>query len=238
MSLLRLVLFLPVALLASCAIHLPAPEVARQRVETTRPAVADTVPVHLLADSLHTALVFDLKWLEDSGYVKPAEIGERKWVAMSWGDEVAYVQKRWLSPAQVFRALCTPSPSVMECIPIDWKIEKVCHHQRVFVAEVPRSAGVPLAAFLNACAEKNAAGAPITVGPSSWGDGRLIRCPENYSYYFPRICNVWTVQALQSCGFSINTGTALSANGLVRQATSPKNGFEKIWDPEDQASAP
>ena len=200
MSLLRYLLILPAAFLASCTMHLPAPEAARYRVEATRPAAAEeTVPVHLLADSLHTALVFDLKWLEENGYAKPAEIGDRKYVAMSWGDEVAYVQKRWLSPVQVFRALCTPSPSVMECIPIDWKVEQVCHHQRVFVTDVPRSAGKPLAAFLNACAVRKEDGRPLTIAPSSWGEGRLIRCPENYSYYYPRICNVRTVQELQSC---------------------------------------
>jgi hypothetical protein len=238
MSLLRFLLILPVALLASCTIHLPAPEAARYRVETTRPAAVETVPVYLLADKLHTALVFDLKWLEASGYRKPSELGNPKHVTMSWGDEVAYVQERWLSPGQVLRALFTPSPSVMECIPIDWKVEQVCHHQRVYIADVPRSAGPSLAAFLNACAVQKEDGRPLTIGPSSWGEGRLIRCPDNYSYYFPRICNVWTVQALQSCGFSINTSTALSANGLVRQATSEKNGFKKIWDPEtDQSPA-
>jgi len=234
----RLALLAPVALLASCTLHLPAPEAARHRVETATTAKVDTVPVHLLADNLHTALVFDLKWLEESGYMKPAEIGEHKYVAMSWGDEVAYVQKRWLSPVQVFRALCTPSPSVMECIPIDWKVEQVCHHQRVFVAQVPRSAGPSLAAFLNACAEKRPDGRPLTIAPSSWGEGRLIRCPENYSYYFPRICNVWTAQALQSCGFPIHAPTALSADGLIRQATSESNGFRKIWDPEERDAAP
>jgi hypothetical protein len=236
MTSIRLALLAPLALLASCTLHLPAPESARHRVETATAAKADTVPVHLLADSLHTALVFDLKWLEESGYVKPAAIGDHRYVAMSWGDEVAYVQKRWLSPVQVFRALCTPSPSVMECIPIDWKVEQVCHHQRVFVAAVPRAAGPSLAAFLNACAVPADDGKPRTIGPSSWGSGRLIRCPENYSYYFPRICNVWTAQALQSCGFSIKTASALSANGLVRQATSEGNGFRKIWDPDEKAA--
>ena len=75
-------------------------------------------------------------------------------------------------------------------------------------------------------------GRPLTIAPSSWGEGRLIRCPENYSYYFPRICNVWTAQALQSCGFSIKTSSSLSANGLIREATSEENGFRKIWDPD------
>jgi hypothetical protein len=232
MSLPRLLLLLPVAMLASCTLHLPAPEASRFRVETASVSAAatDTVPVYLLSDNLHTGLVFDLKWLEEGGYVKPSEIGDHKYVAMSWGEETAYVQKRWLNPVQVFSALCTPSPSVMEIIPIDWKVEQVCHHQDVYVADVPRSAAAPLAAFLNACAVNRPDGKPLTIAPSSWGDGRLIRCPENYAYYFPRICNVWTAQTLDSCGFSIRTRSALSASGLVRQATAEGNGFRKIWD--------
>lgn len=237
MSLLRLVLpLLPAVLLASCAMHLPAPERGVSGIETRSVHVAstETVPIYLLADKLHTALAFDRAWLEEKGFRTPAELAGSKWIVMSWGDEVAYVQERWLSAGQVMKALFTPSPSVMECIPIDWKVEQVCHHQRVFVADLPRSEGYPLAAFLNACAAKAPDGGPLTIARSSWGEGRLIRCPENYSYYFPRICNVWTAQALESCGYSINVPTGLSANGLVRQATSKKNGFRKIWDPSDK----
>lgn len=234
MNPLRIVPLLLAAFFASCTMHLPAPETAR-RVETRNVPVRtaeETVPVHLLADNLHTALAFDRGWLEECGYVVPAGVAEGRYLTMSWGDEVAYVQERWLSPLQVARALFSPSPSVMECIPFDWKVEKVCHRQRIYVADVPRSAGVPLAAFLNACAVMGPDGRPVTIAPSSWGEGRLIRCPEDYSYYFPRICNVWTVQALGSMGFVLNTASALSADGLVRQATSRTNGFRQIWDPE------
>jgi hypothetical protein len=237
MSLRRFILLLCAVALTSCTMHLPVPEAGRYRVQTHVAAVAarDTVPVYLLADHLHTGLVFELKWLEESGYVKPPEMRNHQYVTMSWGEQNAYVQQRWLSPIQVFRALCTPSPSVMEIIPINWKVEKVCHHQRVFISEVPRSAGISLAAFLNACAVKDAKGRPVTIGPSSWGNGCLIRCPENYAYYFPRICNVWTAQAMQSCGFDIRTASSLSANGLIREAQSQANGFKLIWDPEKQA---
>lgn len=238
MSLLRTLLILPVMLLASCAIHLPSPEnqvsggIEKRSFQVAAAPDESTVEVHLLADKLHTALVFELDWLVESGFDKPSGIGSPKYVAMSWGDEVAYVQERWLSVGQVFKALFSPSASVMECIPINWKVEQVCHHQRVYVAHVQRSQGPSVAAFLNACAEKDASGDPVTIGKSSWGEGLLIRCPENYSYYFPRICNVWTAQGLESCGFSMNVPTALSASGLVRQATSEKNGFKKIWDGE------
>lgn len=248
MASLRFVLLPLVALVASCAIRLPAPEVETRRVETStgggggsgnRRAVAkiapasasaDTVPIYLLADNLHTALVMDLPWLEESGYIKPKEIGRHKYVTMSWGERTAYLQKAWLSPWQAIRALGTPSPSVMEIIPIDWKIEQVCSHQRIYLGEAPRAAGPGLAAFLNSCAAKNPDGRPETIAPSSWGEGRLIRSPDNYTYYFPRICNIWTVQALESVGFHFHAVTALSANGLIRQAISPRNGFHKIWD--------
>lgn len=236
MNPLRILAFLLPGILASCAIHLPEPETARP-VETRNVRVSssgETVPVHLLADNLHTALAFDRAWLEECGYVVPAGVTDGRYLTMSWGDEVAYVQERWLTPLQVAKALFIPSPSVMECIPFDWKIEKVCHHQRIYVAEVPRSSGVTLAEFLNACGVRGDDGRPVTIAPSSWGDGRLIRCPEDYSYYFPRICNVWTVQALRSMGFELHTSTALSADGLVRQATSRSNGFRQIWDPKDK----
>ncbi|MBU6327577.1 MAG: hypothetical protein KGQ89_08115, partial [Verrucomicrobia bacterium] len=58
------------------------------------------------------------------------------------------------------------------------------------------------------------------------GDGYLVDC--KHSYYFPRICNVWTGQSLESCGLKINLGTALSANGLIEQVE--KQGFVKVHD--------
>jgi hypothetical protein len=235
MSLLRFrsLLLLPAALLASCAMNLPEPAGMSSRMETRSMTVAaeePSVDIYLLSDNLHTALVFDLQWLEESGYVKPPEIADAKYVTMSWGEKTAYMQKRWLNPLQVLKALCTPSDSVMEIIPITWKVNEVCHHQTGYVAKVERSRGPAMAAFLNACAERSSDGRPITIAPSSWGDGRLIQCPDNYSYYFPRICNVWTAQALGQCGFNVRTPGAVSASGLVRQATKEENGFVKMWD--------
>ncbi len=189
------------------------------------------VQVHLLADPLHTGLVFELRWLEECGYVKPPGIGNHRYVSMSWGDETAYVQERWLSPVQVFRALVLPTPSVMECIPFDWKVEEVCLHQRVYVAELPRSSGVPLARFLNAHAQLDEQGRPLTVAATSWGDGRLIRCPDELSYRFPRMCNRWTAEALASAGLPVDGTATLTAGDVIRQATSPGSGFRLIWDP-------
>jgi hypothetical protein len=198
---------------------------------TSLGADPNTVRVYLLADPLHTGLAFELRWLEEWGYIKPAEIGVHEFVAMSWGDEVAYVQERWLTPGQVLRALFTPSPSVMECIPFDWKVEEVCLHQRVYVAEIPESSGAALAGFLNAHTARSRDGTPITIAPSSWGNGRLIRCPERLPYDISRMCNNWTAEALAATGLSIDTQRVLTAIDVIDQATSGANGFRLIWNP-------
>lgn len=243
----RLAAALMVPLLASCALHFPREVREHRRVEVARhagpagdsvarPAEPATVPVWLFVEELHTGLVFDLEWLERHGYRKPEEIGAHRFAAFSWGDETAYVQERWLGPGQVAHALFWPSDSVMEIIPFDWNVPEVCIHQRIYITHVPDSAGASFAASLNAFSRTDDDGVPLTAGKAPWGDGVLIRSP--YSYYFPRICNIWTVDVLNAAGFDFNGVTGLSANGVVRQALRPRNGFQQVWAPEWAVDSP
>lgn len=227
-------------LLGSCALDFPASAAADvRRVEVAQkraaaPPAVPTMPVILFGDELHTGLILRLDWLQEHGYVRPRETRDQEWAAFSWGDETAYVQEEWLGLDQVFHALFQPSSSVMEIITFDYNVPSVCHHQRLYLAHVHEEDGAPLAAFLNACAVRDAEGVPETIGPASWGEGRLIRSP--YKYYFPRICNIWTVEALKAAGFRMWTPFSLSADAVIRQATAPGNGFQQIWDPEWQMS--
>ena len=191
--------------------------------------------VWLLADNLHTAMVFPYDWLLESGFVPPAGLGHPTYVTLSWGERTAYVQKAWLNPWQVCRAFFTPSPSVMEIIPINWYVVDVCKHQRVWRKLVPRERGPQLAAFLNHVSRSGPDGRPIVIGPSSWGAGFLLE--SQYTYYLPRICNVWTAQTIEACGGEMNPWLALTANGLIRQAERPRNGFENVWRGYKEESA-
>lgn len=221
--------------LSSCALHFPEqpdPALRHGRVEVARsPATAEpaTVPVVLFADELHTGLIFELAWLERHGYRVPPGLERRRNVVFSWGDETAYVQERWLNPAQVVHALFLPSSSVMEVISFDYHVPEVCPTQRLYQAFVPDSSGSSVAAFLNASTRMDADGQPLVVAPSTWGDGLMVRSP--HAYYFPRICNIWTVDALDAAGFRFSGLRGLSADGVIRQAEHPDNGFRKIWDP-------
>jgi hypothetical protein len=216
----------------SCAVRMPSPPPLPPPVahhsEKAHVSPPGQVAIYLIADTLHTSLAVPYDWLLEHGYHAPQGLkfpqGPMKYVVMSWGDRVAYLQKRWLRPHEVFNALVLPSPAVTEIIPVSWKIEEVCFQQRIYRKEIPRNQGRYLAHFLNASNRLNEQGSPRVIGASSWGDGYLLDC--HYSYYFPRICNVWTGHSLEACGLHISMNSAVSADGLIRQAQ--EQGFELI----------
>lgn len=185
------------------------------------------IPVWLISDPLHTAMVFPYDWLLESGFVPPAGLANAPYINLSWGDRVAYFQHELLGPWQIFRAFFTPTPSVMEIIPINGYVAENCQQQRVWRKLVPREYGPALAAFLNCMSRTGADSRPLVAGPSSWGEGYMLESP--HSYYLPRICNVWTAQAMEACGCSVQPLFGLTANGLIRQAERPANGFEAVW---------
>lgn len=238
----RWLVVLALSLAAGACVRLPCPPPATLRA----PVAADApippiypngkpyrstdepqVMVWLIADNLHTAMVFPYDWLLASGFVPPAGLGNPPYVTLSWGDRTAYIQHEWLGPWQVARALFTPTPSVMEIIPIEGYVADVCQKQRVWRKLVPLERGPEVAAFLNHVSRTGPDGRPLIVGPSSWGDGFLL--DSKYSYYLPRICNVWTAQAMEACGCKVHPLSGLTADGLIRQAEAPVNGFECVW---------
>jgi hypothetical protein len=219
------------ALTTACSIRVPVTaEVLPAKIHTGRvvKSQAPDVLVWLLADELHTGVVFPYDWLIESGFRPPKGFPKSKYVTLSWGNREAYVQEAWLTPWQAIRALGWPSPSVMELIPFDYEVVDVCPYQRVWRKLVSRDHGPAVAAFLNGCARRDSEGLPWSVGKSSWGKGVLLDSP--HSYYFPRMCNVWTLQAMEACGCRIYPWSGLTASGVIRQAEKPENGFEKIWD--------
>ncbi|MBK1882150.1 DUF2459 domain-containing protein [Luteolibacter pohnpeiensis] len=234
---------------SSCSLRLPVKDqVIHTRVSssaTTHPqAHASAKPadeekyvlIWLLADTLHTGMVFPYDWLLESGFVPPENFGHPLYVSMSWGNRDAYVEKRWLSPWKAARALFTPSPAVMEIIPITWDVVDVVPHQRVYRKLLERDQGPKLAAFLNKCSRWDENDHPISIGPSSWGGGLLLE--SRYHYFFPRICNVWTVQAIEATGGKMNPWFGITANGVIRQAVKSPNDYEKVWNgPEEEADS-
>lgn len=232
-SLRNLILPLIFGTIASCNFVTlpPAPEpsaelVRKNTVSTYTPQHPPEVQVWLIADKLHTGMVFEYDWLIESGFIPPENFPECNYVTFSWGDRMAYINKRWLTAPEIVSAIFLPSPSVMECIPIQWNVTETSPNQHIWMKSIPRQRGPYIASFLNSCTILDERGHPIIAGPSSWGGGVLLESP--ISYYFPRICNVWTGQALEACGATINPILSIHRDLLVREAE--RNGFAEIWD--------
>ena len=226
--------------LSSCGIRLPEPPPAQARharqpmahppAEIPPPARSeDAVTVWLIADTLHTGLIFDYPWLLESGFIPPAGLKPARHVSMSWGDQAAYLSRRWLGPWPVFRALFLPSPAVTEIIPFQGGVLESSPNQRVWKASFPRDRGPALASFLNHCNLPDATGRPQVVGPASWGEGLLMA--SRHPYFFPRICNVWTGQAIEALGGEMPTFSSIDASSLLQQAEKPANGFVFLRGP-------
>jgi hypothetical protein len=222
------------AALVSCGISLPDTPKPAYREPSVKPvhipgpnARNPDVLVWLISDEFHTGMVFEYDWLLESGFVPPAGFGTPKYVTLSWGDRTAYMEKGLHSPGKFFAALFLPTPSVMELIPANWNVVEVCPHQRIWRKLVARGRGKDLAAFLNDCSIRGSDGKPIVCGTSSWGGGVLLE--SRHIYFVPRVCNVWTVHAIEALGGEMNPWLAITANGLIRQAEQPPNNFEKIW---------
>ena len=221
-------------MMTSCGIRLPdtpplssEPKVSKTLVAKKSMPQDPDVLVWLIADKIHTGMVFPYDWLIECGFIPPTGFGSPKYVTLSWGDRTAYVEKGLHTPWKFFKALFLPTPSVMELIPANWNVVEVCPNQRVWRKLVSRGKGHDLAAFLNDCSIQGADGKPIVCGTSSWGGGVLLE--SRHIYFIPRTCNVWTVQAIDTLGGNITPWLAMTANGLIRQAEQAPNDFEKIW---------
>jgi len=223
------------ACLASCGLRLPIEETPVRRMEVGMDAKkappADPrdpdVLIWMISDRYHTGLVVPFDWLLESGFVPPENFGQPRHVAMSWGNRDAYSAEGFDHPWKVFRVLFTPTPSVMELIPVDWEVAEVLPNQRIWRKLVPREHGPALARFLNECGRTGDDGRPVVVCESSWGKG--VQLESRHSYFIPRICNIWTLQALESVGCDFNAWRGITASGLIQQAEKPENGFELIW---------
>ena len=221
------------AALGSCDIRLPVhPQptqslTVRDKSTAAKQAQDPYVYVWMISDKYHTGMVFPYPWLVESGFVPPAGFGNPPWVTFSWGSNLAYAKEGVRNPWRFCRVFLTATPAVMEMIAVNGNIPNVCPNQRIWRKVVPRDRGPALAAFLNGCTTKDAAGRPNVIRESCWGHGMQLE--SRYRYFMPRICNVWTAQTIEALGGTVQPWHGLTANSLIRQLEKPPNDFEFSW---------
>ncbi|MGB0292556.1 MAG: DUF2459 domain-containing protein [Luteolibacter sp.] len=208
--------------LCSCSLRLPVEPYTPRN--TPHSKNAESVEVWLHSDGYHTGLVFPYPWLVDAGYVSPEGLGKPRAVVVSWGNTNAYSDEGIGNLHQWFRVICTSTPAVMELIGINRPVTSVKPNQNLWKANFPASRGPYLAHFLNQCTKYGEDGKPIVVRASSWGKG--LQVESRHKYFIPRVCNIWSAQAIETLGGTIDAWRATTARGLTKQLN--QNGFSLV----------
>jgi hypothetical protein len=211
----------------SCSLRLPVEPYPESEAEASvASGKSRTVEVWMHDDGFHTGLIFDYPWLLESGYVPPKGLGTPPQVVMSWGNTDAYSENGISGPHKWMQVLFTPTDSVMELIPIRHNPVSVKPNQRLLKAEFPADRGPRLAHFLNQCQRTGEDGRPKVVRPSSWGDGMQVE--GRFNYFIPRVCNIWSAQAIESLGGKVRPMQATTAKSLGKQLMREPNNFKLV----------
>lgn len=221
--------------LSSCAIRMPVTPLPDGAAAAKTPAVAHPdVEVWVHADKYHTGMVFPYDWLVQSGFVPPADFGPAKHIVISWGNTDAYSPTGIHSPGEWCTVLFTPTPSVLEVIPIHYPVPQIMPSQRLWKRSYPADRGPHLAHFLNQCIAHDDKGQPIVVRPSCWGNG--VQLQGAHTYYIPRVCNIWSAQAIEALGGHIKPWSATTANGLIKQIEAPPHNYVRVLTEREKAA--
>ncbi|MFK7851472.1 MAG: DUF2459 domain-containing protein [Akkermansiaceae bacterium] len=176
-----------------------------------------TVQAWLLADEMHTILVFPYDWLVESGFTPPEDLKRKKYVAVSWGGTKAMIKQAGLNLPETLAAFYLPSSSVMECVSVNEPISEVPERFGVWTKKsVPKDRGPFVAAFLNHSVIFDENGKPRVIANSGWGEGVLLESP--HKYHFPKMCNSWTSQAITAAGTQVSPIMALFPESVIGAA--------------------
>ncbi len=194
-------------LLLATLLWLGAPPDARARAVETR-------PVWLLSNGFHAALAFRLAdaepWLRALVHDRAA-----RWVLVGWGEREFFMAKP-PTVRMAVRAVFLPNESALHVMPLRESPERALLHSDVVRFRFTAAEHRRLDAFLAGEFAHDARGRAVWLGRGFIATSSFYR--GSGSFYFPKMCNLWTAQALRRAGVPLLLPGTLWAGGLVWQA--------------------
>lgn len=169
--------------------------------------------VYVISNGFHAGLVLPQDPIDPDIWPEHERSGRRRWVEVGWGDEGFYRAEK-ITAGIVVDAIF-PSPSVLHIVGFDRPIEECLTQGDLVSMSLPREQFDTLCRFIHDSYARNDEGEAISLGKGLYGDSRFYRARGNY--YFPKTCNVWTAQALQTSGLPVHPSMAVTADGVLWQ---------------------
>lgn len=137
-----------------------------------------------------------------------------QWAVVGWGDKQFFMAKPptiWMA----VQAVCWPTPSALHVMPLRRPPEQALAHSDLVRLALPAPAMARLRAYLDSQFARSREGRHIPLGPGFARSSEFFLGAE--SFYFPKMCNVWTARGLRHAGVRIASPLAITAGGLTWQ---------------------
>jgi len=172
--------------------------------------------VYVVSHGWHTGIVVPLDAVDRA--ICPALNAFEGWeyVEIGWGDEGFYRGGDSISLGAALKTVATPTPTVLHVVGARAPVEDLFTHSALVSIDVGANEFQDLVAFVGGTFEVDVDGMPIDLGEGIYGHSRFFRARG--SYYFPKTCNVWTVEALGAAGLGVFPAAGIRAENVMNQA--------------------
>jgi uncharacterized protein (TIGR02117 family) len=203
---------------------------ARVELVNANAAEAASKVIYVAGHGWHTGIVIARGDLP-SDWPGLGDFPQADYLEFGWGDAEYYPAGNgslWLG----LKALFWPTPSVLHVVGIPGGVVAYFPKSTIVRISLPASGFAGLGQFIRNSFDLDAEGRAIWAAPGLYGAGKFYRAQGKF--YFPKMCNYWTVSALHEAGlsvtplFAVTAGNALSQaakHGEVIQGQSADGGF-------------
>jgi uncharacterized protein (TIGR02117 family) len=203
MQVVRLLLFFISCSLFGCATvdkhgHTPPPSTRKEKI-------------WLVSNGFHTSVAIQAKHAEPQ---LRQRYPKARFFVLGWGGRSMYMAPK-LRPWHVLNAILLPSSAALHVIPVERDLTLEMTRSEIIEFEICSDGLKRLQARLTKAFSRDGNGDLIYCGPGKLPASHFYRGSE--IYIFPKTCNLWAAQGLQTAGVPITACTAIVADNIIWQ---------------------
>ncbi len=181
----------------------------------TADARDEAVRIYVIGHGWHTGLVIPMAGVVVEQCPVLQIFDGWPFVEIGWGDEGFYRGGTSISLEVAWRAVATPTPTVLHTVGVGAPVERFFSMSEIISVDLNSDQFADLCKFVGATF-KLKDGTPIDLGEGIYGHSRFFRA--HGTYYFPNTCNVWTLKAVKAAGLPVFAPAGIRTENVIAQA--------------------
>lgn len=185
------------------------------RVDRLNSSAVEAAPkvIYVVSHGWHTGIVIARADLPDD-WPGLQDFARSDYLEFGWGDAEFYPAEEgtvWLA----LKALFWPTPSVLHVAGITGSVSAFFPNSKLVRIGLLESGFVRMQQFIRDTYWLGAEGRAIPVAAGLYGEGKFYQARGRF--YFPKMCNYWTLSALREAGFPVIPLLAVTGGSVMSQ---------------------